>query len=173
MRNIFLLGTVPCIMPEKIFELNLLLKVMNPDQVFVEVTDSDMNSENYMNNEMLFIAEWAKQNKKGVVGYCFVLDCSLLLEENRRRSLTEEFLHLIAGNNWKEFNKIDSEVYLKFYNLCSMMVDMEKVEKKQRKMLEIVEKRMINYGKVLVVTEALNLKFFEQNLKNAVIPLRG
>jgi hypothetical protein len=40
------------------------------------------------------------------------------------------------------------------------------------KMLGIIENKMVNHGKILVVTEALNLKFFEENLKNAVIPLR-
>lgn len=173
MRNVFLLGTVPCMMPEKAFELNLLLKVMNPDQIFVEVTDNDLiNSEGYMNDEMLFIVEWAKENGKKLAWHCFVSDCSLLLDENRKKMLTEEFSHLIAGNNWKVFNKIDSETYELFYNLCSMMVDMNKIEEKQRKMLETIEKKIINHGKVLVVTEALNLKFFETNLKNAVIPLR-
>jgi hypothetical protein len=173
MRNIFLLGTVPCMMPEKAFELNLLLKVMNPDQIFVEVTDNDlMNTEGYMNDEMLFIVEWAKQNGKKIVGHCFATDCTLLLEENRKKTLTEEFSHLIAGNNWKAFNKIDTEVYNRFYNLCAMMIDMKKVEDKQMKMLGIIENKMVNHGKILVVTEALNLKFFEENLKNAVIPLR-
>ncbi len=174
MRNVFLLGTVPCMMPEKMFELNLLLKIMNPDQIFVEVTDNDlMNSKGYMDDEMMFVAEWAKQNKKKVSGHCFAADCSMYLEENRKKALTEEFSHLIAGNNWKVFNQIDSEVYGKFYNICSMIVDMNKVQNKQRKMLENIEKRIINHGKVLVVTEALNLKFFEENLKNAVVPLRG
>lgn len=174
MRNIFLLGTVPCMMPEKAFELRLLLKVMNPDQIFVEVTDNDIHvSKALETDEMMFIAEWGKQNNKKVVGHCFVSDCTLLLDEDRKRLLTEEFSNLIAVNNWKAFNKLDTEVFHQFYNLCSMMVDMNKVEEKQKKMLENIERRMVPNGKILVVTEALNLKFFEQNLKNAVIPLIG
>ena len=173
MRNIFLLGTVPCMMPEKALELKLLLEIMNPDQIFVEITDNDLhNYENYMTDEMLFITEWAKQNNKKIVGHGFISDCNLLLEENRKKILIEEFSHLIAGNNWKVFNKIDSEIYENFYNLCSMMIDIKKVEEKQNKMLVNIEKKIIPNGKILIVTESLNLKFFEQNLKNAVIPLR-
>ena len=149
MRNIFLLGTVPCMMPEKALELKLLLEIMNPDQIFVEIADNDLHN-----------------------GHGFISDCNLLLEENRNKILIEEFSHLIAGNNWKVFNKIDSEIYENFYNLCSMMIDIKKVEEKQNKMLVNIEKKIIPNGKILIVTESLNLKFFEKNLKNAVIPLR-
>jgi len=106
-------------MPEKALELKLLLEIMNPDQIFVEIADNDLhNYENYMTDEMLFITEWAKQNNKKIVGHGFISDCNLLLEENRNKILIEEFSHLIAGNNWKVFNKIDSEIYENFYNLC-------------------------------------------------------
>lgn len=174
MRTIYLIGTVHFMMPQREMELKLLLQVMDPDQVFVQIDDDDMKFGNkqYAAKEMLYAYDWAIQRNKKVVCYDKRMDLSsYYLEEEKKKEVKEEMAHLLAGTNWKEFNKINTEIYKKFEKLKLLLVDENKERERHYAMLANIERNLIDKGKILVITGIGHLPYFERNLKDALFPL--
>lgn len=174
MQMILIIGTVHTMMPEHQQELENLLRVINPDQILVEISPEDVQKENFKDypKEMLFAYSWGKQFGKKVNGFDASLDIeNATVSEEMKRQLGYEAGHLVAIINWKELNKTDTEIYRRLSLLTDRIIDKEKHGQRQEKMLENIEKQMIPRGKILILTGSFHLPFFQKRMKNALFPL--
>lgn len=174
MQMVLIIGTVHTMMPEHQQELENLLRVINPDQILVEISPEDVQKENFKDypKEMLFAYSWGKQFGKKVNGFDASLDIeNATVSEEMKRQLGYEAGHLVAIINWKELNKTDTEIYRRLSLLTDRIIDKEKHAQRQEKMLENIEKQMIPRGKILILTGSFHLPFFQKRMKNALFPL--
>jgi pheromone shutdown protein TraB len=173
-RTIYVIGTAHTMMPQREMELKLLLQVVDPDEVFVQIDDEDMKYGNLhlSPKEMVFAHKWAAQRNKKVVCFDKRMDVgSFFLNDEKKKEVRDEMAHLIAGTNWKEFNRINSDVYKKFDRLKLLLVDENKERERHYAMLANIERELIGKGKILVLVGIGHLPFFERNLKDALFPL--
>ncbi len=174
MQSIFVIGTVHTMMPEHQQELENLLRVINPDQILVEISQEDVQKENFKEypQEMVYAYYWAKNQGKRVNGFDTSVDIiDETVSEDMKRQLGREAGHLIAIVNWKDLNKTNTEIYRRLSLFTERMVDKEKHKQRQETMLENIQKHMISRGKILILTGSFHLPFFQKNLKNALFPL--
>ena len=174
MRTIFIIGTMHTMMPEHAQELELLFTVMNPDVLFIEVLPEDVKKENFKDypSEMTYAYVLARKFEKKVFGFDTDVDVvNLTLPTDERKKIDEEMAHIVAAANWKEFNKIDSELYKKLSVLTEKCIDVDKDRQRHMGMLGNIEKNMPAHGKVLILTGSFHLPFFREHIKGALFPL--
>lgn len=176
MQTILVIGTVHTMMPEHQQELENILRVINPDQIFTEVSEEDLQKENFKDypQEMVYAYHWARKMGKRVNGFdapSFLDISDSTVSEDMKRQLGREAGHLIAVVNWKYFNKTDTELYKRLSLFTERIIDKEKHKERQEIMLQNIQKHMIPQGKILILTGSFHLPFFQKKLKNALFPL--
>ncbi len=174
MQTILVIGTVHSMMPEHQQELENLFRVLNPDQILIEISPEDVQRENFKDypQEMTYAYYWAKIQGKRVNGFDASMDIlDIAVSDDMKRQLESEAGHLIAIVNWKYLNKTETEIYRRLSLLTERMIDKEKNRQRQETMLQNIQKQLIPRGKILILTGSFHLPFFQKNLKNALFPL--
>jgi len=172
MRTIIVIGTLhEGLTPEK--ELKVVLNKVKPHQLLVEIEEKDVRIGNIRKYpiEMRCAYRWAMTRKINVKGF----DSPIKVLKN---GITSQYLRnvinkakeLMKHYTWKEMNNKKNNIRLDA--LISPLIDPVKNLEREREMLWNIRRAMIQNGKVLIITGAGHLKFFEKNLKKAVFPLR-
>lgn len=78
---------------------------------------------------------------------------------------------IIEQYNWKEFNTKKVSDLLDF-SLKEKLFDQSVLNKREQEMLENIQEKSIDDGKIVIVTGADHIDYFHDNLKNSCIPLR-
>jgi len=173
MRKIYVIGTLHNMMPKHKKELQEILEKMDPDQVLVEIVHSHLKSPKIRTypREMQFAYRWAIKKKKETAGFDSPIDITKKDITKKEEAVwvkkwIAKFGHLTwKGHNKKKYDKITNES-------LEEIVDMKRHRSRQKEMLRNIRKRMISNGKILVLTGAGHLPFFEKNMKSAKFPLR-
>lgn len=77
---------------------------------------------------------------------------------------------LLNNLSWKEMNREQNLKILETIN--KRLVDPIKEQKRNFQMIKNIKKKMIQNGKILIVTGCGNLKYFEKHIKEAIYPFR-
>jgi len=181
MKTITLVGTLHGGLTPK-NELEEVLEGLKPDQLFVELTPNELKEiENTksIRDEMIFALRWAKKNgikvdifdrnegelKKGATG-----------KEPAFLKLLEEGDRIIKKYSWKELNKEEpwKTQPLKGIEdkINEMVVDAKKAREREEEMIKNIKEKMISSGKIVILTGAGHLTFFEKRIPNAVCLFR-
>ena len=170
MRKIFIIGTVHKGLT-KLEELKKALEKISPDQLLIEIEDKDLRMEIFdkYSNEMVFAYKWAKSNKIDVRGFDFSFDVSK--EGANNEEAIKESKRAIKNISWKELNrekniKILDKIYFKY-------VDLDKDRIREERMLNNINKLILKNGIIVILTGIGHLRFFEENLKEAIFPFRN
>ena len=172
MNQIYIIGTLHAgWTPES--ELQEELEKIKPDQLLVEICDSDLQDnkiENYP-SEMVFAYQWAKQNQVPVVGYDSKIevfrdgvgdeDNQIVIEEQKKR---------LGHITWQEANKPENRALFKSEGY-EKLVDPEKDKLREQEMLANIKEVMNNSGRIVILTGCGHLDFFETNFPEAEFPL--
>lgn len=172
MRKLIFIGTLHARLTPKT-ELFSVLDEYDFDLILIEVQQSDLDSNNLDRYppEMLDAFSYAKSKGIKVKGF----DCgfNVILKgksDDDNLAVIEEQKKLLAGLNWKDFNK---EINLKLIDIKSEndLIDQEKWDERENLMMENIEKELID-GTVIIITGAGHLKYFEKYFKDAEFPFR-
>lgn len=177
MRKIYIIGTLHNMLPKYKEELKSLLEDINPDQVLVEIVDKDLKTKKIRKypKEMRFAYRWGMKHDKKTNGFDTPIDVvKKSVTKKELKKAEEEALSIIDkyGLTWKDFNKPKYEHIKEIDILENQIIDRPKDKLRQRQMLENIQKMIIEDGTVLILTGAGHLSFFEQNIKEAIFPLR-
>ncbi len=171
MRRIVVVGTLHAgATPNR--ELGEVLEQYAPDQVLVEIAQSDIGAGKLRSYppEMRFAYRWAVRNRVNVHGFDHrinLLARGKTQKDNLR--LIEKEKKLLGDFTWKDMNrernlkKLDTDDWMK-------LVDWGKMRRRDREMARNVKRRMLRQGTVLIITGCGNLHVFEKHLKGAIFP---
>jgi hypothetical protein len=172
MKQIFIIGTLHGgWTPGQ--ELQGELEKIKPDQLLVEICDSDLKDgeiDGYP-PEMIFAYQWAKENQVPVVGYdsrIKVFKDGVSDQDNQ--DLIEKQKQQFGQLSWKDANKLENRGLFKgedYYKL----VDPEKDKLREQEMLDNIKDVIADQGRTVVLTGCGHLGFFEKNLSEAEFPL--
>jgi len=77
----------------------------------------------------------------------------------------------MGKHDWKFFNKETYKDRLKVWTIDAI-IDKDKMNIRQRKMIENIREMSIKDGRILILTGAYHLDFFAEHFKEAVFPYR-
>ena len=173
MRKIIIIGTLHAGLTDEI-ELKHLLEKYNPDQVFVEIAQEDIDKGkiNSYPPEMISIYGWAIEQDIVVNGFDSKINTLRERLTNKdNQAVIEEQKKIMKNFNWKDMNKEKNNGLLHIPSL-DLLVDKEKEAKRELEMLAKINSVMVSQGTVLIVTGCGHLNFFEKMLPDAIFPLR-
>ncbi len=176
MKKIYVIGTVHNMLPKHKNELQSILKKINPDQILVEIDrEININSNQIKKfpKEMIFAYKWGVKNKKQVDFFDTNKYGDQLKKSVTKKGLKQagkDISSIFKRYDWKELNKwkydnLDSNILKKF-------VDFKKLNARRKFMLNIIRKIALKEGKILILTGAGHLDFFEKHLKKVIFPFR-
>ncbi len=178
MRKIFIVGTIHGqYTPDA--ELREVLEDLKPDQVLVELSEApttEMKDRLIYATEMVFAYNWAK-DKGLTVGTFDVDDQHSYFKEGKGpndpeyKKLMEKQQAIIKEHSWREFNH-EALNELLDDPLIPILFDIKSDEKREDQMLENLTRLMFKEGRIVIVTGAGHLKFFESKIPDVKIPLR-
>ena len=184
MREIYVIGVIHNLVSEK--ETIDVLEKFNPDQVMIEVLEEHLKNKKFKEygKEFFHAYKWCKKNKKRVIGFDYwkkgwptSKDMSKS-EKKEYKKIEKILIKIVKRYGWKKFNK------KKYENLLDIYVDKAKksvpyikeiyevLPIRQKQMLKNIRKSMIKKGKLLILTGAGHLDFFQKKLKGAIFPFR-
>jgi pheromone shutdown protein TraB len=173
MLKIIIIGTLHVgLTPNK--ELEAEFKKYNPNQILVEIAESDIKNKNISKYppEMIFTYKWAKRNNIKVCGFDTKINIFKKgIKEADNLELIKKQKKLIKNYSWKAFNKKESDKLLDVDDL-NKIIDLEKEKVRNSKMLSNIKKFMIIKGVVMIITGSGHLNFFEKHFKKAIFPFR-
>lgn len=179
MKEVIIIGTIHLNWTPK-EELIAEIKKYNPSQVFIELTDKEVEGgrENSIRDEMFSVLEWVRD--QGIPYILFDTDLDTLkpgVTGKEREFLDYELKvkGMLKGHNWKSLNNIspwkvkevdDLEEFLinKFY-------DRKRMEERNSILEENIKSSLID-GTNMVVTGAGHLSDLLKSLPNSKAPLR-
>lgn len=178
MREIFIIGTIHGKYTPK-EELQKILEDLEPDQVLVELTgvpSLEMKARQIYAEELVFAYHWAKDRGLEVGTFDVDSQHSYFIKgkgpnDQEYKKLMENQQSIIEKHSWKEFN---NETVNNLLNdpLLPLLFNMDNENQREKIMLENIKKLMIENDRIVIVTGAGHLQFFESNLPEAKIPLR-
>jgi len=176
MRKIYIIGTIHNMLPKHKEELESILKEINPDQLFIEMTSKDLKSKNFKkySKEMICTYKWGKKNHRKINGF----DSSIKIEKKSislklERETEQKLMKIIKKYDWKDLNKPNYKDYKEIDKLIIKLIDQKKNRLRNQEMVENIRKLIVKEGKVLILTGVGNLKFFKRKFKNITFPLRS
>jgi len=172
MNQIYIIGTLHAgWTPDK--ELQEELEKIKPDQLLVEICDSDLQ-DNKLDDyppEMVFAYQWAKENQVSVVGYdskIKVFREGISDEDNQ--AVIEEQKKQLSHLTWQGANKPENcQLFMK--ESYEKLVDPAKDKLREQEMLDNIKKAIADQGRVVILTGCGHLDFFKANLSEAKFPL--
>ncbi len=170
MREIFIIGTIHDKFTN-IEELKSILDKIKPDQLLVEITHNDILMNNFKSYpvEMIFSYKWGVNNKIKINGFDYEINILKNISKRRFDKITRNVIRHIKRLDWKDFNKKENRNL--FYEYNEKILDNKKNIKRENMMLINIYNSMISNGKIVIITGAGHLDFFEKNIKGAVFPL--
>ena len=173
MRTIIIIGTLhEGLTP--VDELQEILEDIHPDQLLVEITKEDLQDERFGKypKEMVYAHKWAKKNNIQVNGFDSPIDVMKhnITKEDEKHAVSEIY-KLLKDHTWKDMNKKEYQDIES--RLIEELVDPLKHKKRQQEMLQNIKRSMLSQGKILILTGAGHLEFFEEHLPEATFPFRG
>jgi hypothetical protein len=174
MRRIYIVGTVHNMLPKYEAELKSILKNINPDQILVEIADKDIKQKKFDNypKEMVYAYQWATKNNKQAVGFDSEIKIEKRLSKKAKKEYEKKSFDLVAKFDWKELNKPEYDNYEEINDLLAKLIDNKKHKARQKEMLENIFKLINEDEVVLILTGVGHLKYFEENIKDAIFPFR-
>lgn len=155
-------------------ELINLIGKFHPDQILVEIVDSDLTRGSVAKypSEMRAVLAWARRRKVSIKGFDARISTfkeGLTVQDNKKT--IRDQLKIIGDRSWKLFNK---DRYLKMLDTPSFdaLVDMKKYRQREYRMAKNIRKRASKSGSVVVVTGCGHLSYFESVFRQAKFPLR-
>ncbi|MBI4019810.1 MAG: hypothetical protein HY367_00640 [Candidatus Aenigmarchaeota archaeon] len=173
MRKIYVIGTLHNMMPRHKKELIGILERMNPDQVLVEIAWSDLKAGKLAKypKEMAVAYMWAVRKHKKAGGFDSKINIiKKSVTQRKAKEIEKKMFRRVRKLGWKELNKARHEHILD--DLYDLLVDTRKHTMREREMLKNIRRLAGKEGRILIVTGAGHLPFFEKNLKGAVFPFR-
>ena len=173
-REIIVIGTVhEGWTPNK--ELKDVLEKIKPTQILVEITQEDINNDKFENYppEMVFAHKWAERKKVKVNGFdssINILKADATTTDEKKVIKAFEYLLKKRKFTWKDMNKENLQKI--FCETNNLLIDDAKDKQRQREMLKNIIHTIMKSGKIVIITGAGHLNFFEKHLKNAVFPFR-
>lgn len=173
MEKIIIIGTLHAgSTPDR--ELAEVLEKYKSDQLLVEIAQADIDAgkiDDYP-PEMIFAYNWAKNNGIDVFGFDSKIN---VFAEGKtqadNQALIDEQERVMGALTWKDMN---NEENLKILSVPgeSELIDEEKEQARERELLENIKIRLAIDKTTLIVTGCGHLKFFEENLIGAIVPLK-
>jgi len=173
MRKIIFIGTLHAGLTPK-NELRKILYSLNPNQLFVEVQQSEINSDNLSGypEEMVFALKWARKNRILVRG--FDVDIDVLKDpknKNNNLLVLKKQKKIVKKHSWKDFNKDKYNELLNFAE-ANNLIDWQKWKLREKAMSSNIKRDMIKSGIIVIFTGTGHLSFFEKKFDKAEFPLR-
>jgi pheromone shutdown protein TraB len=173
MLKVIIIGTLHAgLTPSK--ELETEFTKYNPNQILVEIAESDIKNKNISKYppEMIFTYNWARKNKIKVKGFDSRISIFKKgIKKADNLELIKKQKKIIKNYSWKAFNKKENDKLLNIDDL-SKIIDLEKEKIRRSKMLSNIKKFMITEGVVMIITGSGHLNFFEKYFKKAIFPFR-
>lgn len=178
MRKLIVIGTVHNMLPKHKNELQSILKKINSDQILVEI-DREINLHSNQikkfPKEMIFAYKWGIKNNKQVDvfdtnKYGNQIKKSVTKKELKRAE--KDFLTIFKRYDWKMMNHPNPKDEEKYKKIESQFIDYKRLKARRKVMLSNIRKLALKEGKILILTGAGHLDFFEKHLKKAIFPFR-
>ena len=152
-------------------ELKDIITSYSPDNIFVEIMQSDIDSNNIDDypSEMVFSLEFAKNNSIPFFGF----DANInILKKGKDQVSHKEVIdkqdEIIKLYDWKDFNK--KEYGLKLDEVVEDWIDKEKWLKREEEMKNNINKLLPEEGCSVVITGSGHIEFFQQHFLEADFP---
>jgi len=175
MGEIYIIGTEHDMLPRRKNEFQSLLKTLNPDQILVEIVQKDLKSgkTGKYPKEMVFAAKWGNKNKKVVMGFDAPIEIARKDNTKQRYiDVLNKVRKLVKGLSWEDINRKSYPHKTEVSRLIMELIDKKKHDAREKQMLKNVRKMTLKDGKILILTGAMHLDFFEKHIKGAIFPLR-
>jgi len=172
MLKIIFIGVLHCgFTPLK--ELEQLILSYKPNQLFVEIKQEDIDSNNIENYppEMIFASRLAIQKQIHLKGF----DSNINITTSNSTKEQEETIikkqeEIIQKYDWKNFNKEKYDQLLKVEGWDGL-IDEHKWLAREEEMENNIKKILPQEGTVLVITGAGHISFFKKVFPKASFPL--
>jgi len=179
MQKVYVIGTIHGgYVPQD--ELREELAKLKPTQLLLELPDKSLKEikrSDDIRDEMMCAYEWATKNKVPV--YCFDTNRNtfrkgITINSPVFKKLIDYQLMMLKSNkiSWKDFNKKKNDSFLD-HPLEDKVSDPVKLAKRDKEMLENIQKHMVSDGNIVILTGAGHLPFFEKELSEAIFPFRN
>lgn len=171
-QEIFFIGTLHAGFTN-ILELKDLVNNLNPDQLFVEIEQKDLENETIDSypSEMIALYNWAKQENILVCGFDSNIDVikkGKTSKDNADVILKQE--EIIKNYDWKEFNKQELNEKLDF--ISKNLINYTNWNIREKEMAGNIRQQIIKKGKIIVLTGSAHLSYFKKEFSKAKFPLR-